>query len=159
MSVFGVIFAPRHAVATAELARVVRPGGSVTLTAWAPVGLVGGLFGVMGKYMPPPPEGAGSPAAWGDEGHVRELLGGSGLDVEIDRREVQFTFGSVDAAVDVYTKDFGPLVMARPALEESGSWEPLIAELRTLLEAEAKPVDSGVAAASSYLLVHATRPA
>jgi SAM-dependent methyltransferase len=158
-SVFGAIFAPRHEVVAAELARVVRPGGSVTMTAWASHGFVGGMFGVMGKYMPPPPEGAGSPAAWGDEDHVRELLGANGLEVAIDSQEVPFTFDSIDSAVDLYTQVFGPLVMARPALEESGSWEPLIAELRALLEVTATPVDGGIAVSSSYLLAHATRPA
>ncbi len=71
----GVIFAPDHARVAAELARVCKPGGRVGLTAWRRDSGVGDMFGGMSKFMPPPPEGAGSPFQWGDEAYVEKMLG------------------------------------------------------------------------------------
>src|SRR3954452_14353477 len=56
-SVFGVIFAPDHQRAAAELLRVPRPGGTTGVSAWAPEGLNGQMFGTLGRHMPPPPPG------------------------------------------------------------------------------------------------------
>ena len=55
LSTFGCMFAPRHAVAAAEIARVLRPGGRVGITAWTPEGGMGSFFRTVGAYMPPPP--------------------------------------------------------------------------------------------------------
>jgi SAM-dependent methyltransferase len=71
----GVIFAPDHARVAAELGRVCRPGGRMGLTAWRRDSGVGDIFEGMSKFMPPPPEGAGSPFQWGEEAYVREMLG------------------------------------------------------------------------------------
>ena len=71
----GVIFAPDHARVAAELARVCKPGGRVGLTAWRRDSGVGDIFTGMAKFMPPPPEGAGSPFAWGQEDYVERMLG------------------------------------------------------------------------------------
>ena len=71
----GVIFAPDHPRVAAELARVCRPGGRLGLTAWLRDSGVGDIFAGMSQFMPPPPEGAGSPFQWGDETYVEALLG------------------------------------------------------------------------------------
>ena len=71
----GVIFAPDHARVASELARVCRPGGRVGLTAWKKESGVGAMFAAMAPFMPPPPEGAGSPLRWGDEDYVEAMLG------------------------------------------------------------------------------------
>ena len=75
LSTCGVMFAPDHAAVAHELARVTKPGGRVVLACWTPEGGLGQMFGMMRPFLPPPPEGAGSPFAWGKEDHVRELLG------------------------------------------------------------------------------------
>jgi hypothetical protein len=36
---------------------------------------VGDIFEGMSKFMPPPPEGAGSPFSWGQEDYVERMLG------------------------------------------------------------------------------------
>jgi SAM-dependent methyltransferase len=74
-SSFGAMFAPDHAAVAAELARVCRPGGRLAMLNWHPAEGVAEFFKVMAAYMPPPPEGAGSPFQWGDRDHVAELLG------------------------------------------------------------------------------------
>src|SRR5690606_32342658 len=50
VSIFGAMFAPRHDLAAAELARVVRPGGRVAVTGWTPEGLNGRMFGLLGEH-------------------------------------------------------------------------------------------------------------
>src|SRR5262249_30679276 len=65
-SVFGVQFAPRHQVTADELVRVCRPGGTIGLVNWTPEGLIGAMFGIMGRYMPAPPAFATAPPLWGD---------------------------------------------------------------------------------------------
>jgi SAM-dependent methyltransferase len=77
VSTCGVMFAPDHSAVAHELARVTKPGGRVVLACWTPEGGLGQMFGMMRPFLAPPPEGAGSPFAWGKEDHVRELLGAS----------------------------------------------------------------------------------
>lgn len=75
LSCLGVMFAPHHEVAAAEMARVCRPGGRIALLSWTPSGFVGRMFATMKPYAPPPPPGAQPPTLWGDEQHVRGLFG------------------------------------------------------------------------------------
>ncbi len=77
MSAIGVMFAPHHEEAAAELARVCRPGGTVGVLSWTPEGMIGDLFRTMAPFAPPPPPGAKPAPLWGSEDHVRELLGDS----------------------------------------------------------------------------------
>src|SRR5258707_6087976 len=74
-STCGVMFAPDHEATARELGRVTAPGGKIALANWTPDGGLGRLFKVMAPFQPSPPAGVGSPFAWGDEKHVRELLG------------------------------------------------------------------------------------
>src|SRR4051795_1889841 len=57
LSSFGAMFAPRHQVVADELLRVVRPGGTITMTNWTPQGTIGQFFLMMAPYLPPPPPG------------------------------------------------------------------------------------------------------
>ncbi len=81
ISCVGVMFAPHHQIAADELVRVVRPGGRIGLLSWTPAGFIGQMFATMKPYAPPPPPGAQPPPLWGDEAHVRELLGDRVADV------------------------------------------------------------------------------
>src|SRR4051794_7586517 len=76
MSAIGVMFAPHHEAAAAELVRVCRPGGTIALLSWTPAGMIGSLFRLMSGYAPPLAPGVQPPPRWGDEDHVRALLGG-----------------------------------------------------------------------------------
>ncbi|MFD8796083.1 class I SAM-dependent methyltransferase, partial [Streptomyces vinaceus] len=75
MSCVGVMFAPHHQDTADELLRVCRAGGIVGLISWTPEGFIGRMFTTMKPYAPPPPPGAQPPPLWGQEEHVRALLG------------------------------------------------------------------------------------
>ena len=74
-SCVGVMFAPFHRAAADELVRVTRSDGRIGLVSWTPEGFIGEMFSIMKPYAPPPPPGAQPPPLWGDESHVRDLLG------------------------------------------------------------------------------------
>ena len=69
-SSFGVIFAPDAGAAAAELARVVRPGGRLGLTAWRPNGRMKALNERFAGRAPSADFGR-----WGRDGGAEALLG------------------------------------------------------------------------------------
>jgi SAM-dependent methyltransferase len=109
-SCFGMIFAPDHAAAARELARVTREGGRLGFTAWRPDGSMGDMFRFFGQYQPPPPEGAGTPLQWGTDEHVHGLLGGD-FDLTIERRTSRSENDSLDEFWENFAKNFGPVRM------------------------------------------------
>ncbi|MET0411582.1 MAG: class I SAM-dependent methyltransferase [Polyangiaceae bacterium] len=119
LSTFGVMFAPEQQRAAAELARVCRPGGVIGLCNWRASGNIGEFFRIVSSYMPPP-AGVKSPLAWGDEGAVRELLGGTVRSVRATERTVNQYYRSVDHILATYRQYFGPTRRAFDTLDEAG---------------------------------------
>lgn len=126
ISTFGVMFAPRHDVAAAELVRVCRPGGQIVMCNWTPDGAVGQLFAAMAKYVPPPPGGK-PPVLWGTAGHLRELFSGAG-EPRLEPRVVRIPRDPVDYMA-YFEENFGPMILAKAALEPEGRWADLRAEI------------------------------
>lgn len=85
VSQFGHMFGPRPDRTTAEMLRVLAPGGTIAFSTWPPELYTGEMFLLIGRYSPPPPEGVVSPALWGEPSIVRERLGTSVDRVEFDR--------------------------------------------------------------------------
>src|SRR5512143_2010963 len=108
LSTFGVMFAPDQERAASQLARVARPGGRIGLASWTPEGFVGEMFRLVGSYAPPP-AGVRSPALWGKEERVRELLGPHASDVRCARRTFAFRYRSARHFVDVFRTYYGPV--------------------------------------------------
>jgi SAM-dependent methyltransferase len=135
LSVFGCMFAPRHRVAAQELARAMRPGGRLGVTAWTPDGAMGTFFRTLAGYLPAPAPGvAQPPLAWGDEDHVRELFAGTGVELAFTRETLEPPhFDSLDQEIEYATSKFGPLILARRMLEPQGRWPELLGDLRRLL--------------------------
>jgi ubiquinone/menaquinone biosynthesis C-methylase UbiE len=93
-SVFGAMIAPRPERVASELFRVVRPGGTVGMTAWTPRSFASALFDVGRKYVPPPPD---MPLAkeWGDEEVVRSRFGGLAASIDFRRELLPWTVDSI----------------------------------------------------------------
>ena len=113
ISALGHMFAPDHERTAAEMKRVVRPGGKISIACWTPDGAIGGMLRTTVKLVPPPP-GASSPLLWGTEDHVRELLG----EADFERREFEWGEASVADYVDFMLETYGPLLNAQEALGE-----------------------------------------
>ena len=159
LSCVGVMFAPHHRPAADELVRVCRPGGTIGLLSWTPTGFVGEMFRTMKPYAPPPPAGAQPPPLWGDEDHVRGLLGDRVTDVVARRRTVTVDRFATPAAWLAYWKTvYGPTIVAyRNIAGDPGR----VAELDRDLTALAARYDRGTAGSTvlewEYLLLTARR--
>jgi SAM-dependent methyltransferase len=112
-SSMGVIFAPDHAAAAAELARVTRPAGRLAFTTWRPET---GFFPVVVKYRPPLPEGAGDSEEWGREVYVERMLGDS-FELTIEPGTMYFEFESGEVAWEMSVRSVGPFKTAAENLE------------------------------------------
>lgn len=119
VSSIGAMFAPDHRATARELARVCRPGGRIGMINWTPEGAIGAMFRVFASYGPPPPAGASPPTMWGDEGHVRELLGPYAASVQTSRAELVVDHFEDPAAACAHAKEhFGPTIAAFAALAD-----------------------------------------
>ena len=158
LSCVGVMFAPHHQQAADELVRVCRPGGTIGLISWTPEGFVGELFRTMKPYAPPPPPGAQPPPLWGDEAHVRELLGDRVTDLVARRETVAVGGQATPEAFREYWKEvYGPTIVAYRNIADDPD---RVAALDRDLTAVVARYDHGsgeVAMDWEYLLVTARR--
>jgi ubiquinone/menaquinone biosynthesis C-methylase UbiE len=119
LSCLGVMFAPHHQPAADELVRVCRPGGTIGLIAWTPAGFIGQMFATMKPYAQPPPAGAQPPPLWGDEDHVRELLGDRVEQVQTETRALHLSyFATAEAFRDYFKSNYGPTISTYRAIAD-----------------------------------------
>jgi SAM-dependent methyltransferase len=119
MSCIGVMFAPFHQQAADELVRVCKSGGRIGLISWTPEGHIGKLWAAMKPYAPAPPPGAQPPPLWGQEDHVRALLGDRVTDVVTERRMLtveQFADGAEFR--DYFKALYGPTIAVYRNIED-----------------------------------------
>ena len=114
LSVFGSMFAPDHVRTADEIARVTRPGGTIGLASWTPDGFIGGLFRIVGRFVPPL-AGVPSPALWGTADHLESLFG---QDVRWTHRTETFTFrfSSAEAFAHFFLVHYGPTLKTLEAV-------------------------------------------
>ncbi len=130
LSTFGVMFAPDHAKSAAEMLRVCRPGGRIGLANWTPDSLVGRMFKVLGRHLPPPP-GVQPPSLWGTPAHIEMLFGSGAAAIAITPRVFNFRYRSAAHFIDVFRTWYGPVHKAFAALppETAATLERELAEL------------------------------
>jgi ubiquinone/menaquinone biosynthesis C-methylase UbiE len=117
MSCLGVMFAPHHEAAADELVRVCKPGGTIGLLSWTPDGFIGRMFAAMKPFAPPPPPGAQPPPLWGNEAHVRELLGDRITDVHARTQTLSVTsFHKPDDFLHYFKSHYGPTISVYKSL-------------------------------------------
>lgn len=155
MSTIGAMFAPDQEAVARELARVVHSGGRIGLAAWTPDSMVGDMFRVVAKHVPPPP-GVQPPVLWGTEQRVRELLGKQCKDIKMKRQTCPWRFLSAQACVDYFRTWYGPTVAAFNAVGEAGR-AALEADLRAVFEKHNTAKDGTLAVDVDYLEVSAVR--
>ena len=156
VSALGVMFAPDHQAAAAELLRTCRPGGTIALASWTPDGFIGGLFATVGAHVPPP-AGVQPPSLWGTDTHVRGLLGDGVRDMWVARRGYTFRYRSPEHFVDHFRTYYGPVFTAFAALDEAGQ-RALADDLAALARSFNRlDGDDAVALTADYLEVVATR--
>ncbi|HET6735954.1 class I SAM-dependent methyltransferase [Mycobacterium sp.] len=154
MSCIGVMFAPFHQLAAGELVRVCKPGGRIGLISWTPEGHIGQLWAAMKPYAPAPPPGAQPPPLWGQEDHVRALLGDHVTDVVTERRMLTVDHFADGAEFRDYFKAvYGPTIAVYRNIESDAE---RVAELDAAI---AQVGDSVLSSSSSmeweYLLLTA----
>ena len=110
LSQFGHMFAPRPAVVMAEMLRVLKPGGTIAFATWPPELLMGRVFGLVGRHMPPPPIDVPPPTLWGDPNVVRERLGTAVTDLTFDRDRMLVPVLSPEHHQAMNERTAGPLV-------------------------------------------------
>ena len=155
LSTFGVMFAPDHAKAAEEMARVCRPGGRIGLANWTPGSLVGHMFKALGRQLPPPP-GVQSPSLWGAEEHLRKIFGDRAAHIAITQRTFNFRYRSAAHFIDVFRKWYGPVHKAFAALPADKS-AALEKDLTDLLNTLNRAGPGTLVVPSEYLEVVITR--
>jgi SAM-dependent methyltransferase len=130
-SAFGAMIAPRPRRVAEELFRVVRPGGTVGMTAWTPSSKAVELFSIGRKYQPAPPD---LPMAeeWGEEEVVRERFEGLASKIGTEARMLPWEAPSVDEFEAAMGKT-PPAAAAREALPDE-DLAALRAEQREVIE-------------------------
>jgi SAM-dependent methyltransferase len=118
VSTFGVMFAPDHAAVARELARVTKPGGRLGLASWTEDSGIGDIFRVMKPFQAaPPPQGVGNPFKWGDEEHIRELLGDD-FDLELEVLDTEHRPSSGEEAWEIFSTSYGPTKTLAESLDD-----------------------------------------
>ncbi|WP_347343703.1 class I SAM-dependent methyltransferase [Jatrophihabitans telluris] len=156
MSCVGVMFAPFHQPVADELVRVTAARGRIALIDWTPQGFIGQMFAAMKPFVAPPPPGASPGPLWGEESHVRELLGDSVTNVRAERRTLTVDrFGSAREFLDFFSRYYGPTIAAFRNLADDQQATTRLEEALLAL-ADAHGASTGVMH-WEYLLVVADR--
>lgn len=155
ISCVGVMFAPHHQQTADELVRVTRSGGRIGLLSWTPEGFIGQMFAAMKPYAPPPPPGAQPPPLWGDETHVRSLLGDRVGDIEVRREKLIVDhFAEPSAFRDYFKACYGPTIAVYRNIADTPE---RVTELDEALVELGKRFTVGASMEWEYLLVTATK--
>jgi ubiquinone/menaquinone biosynthesis C-methylase UbiE len=154
-SVFGAFIAPRPEVAARELFRVVRPGGTVGLTAWVPDGFMAEMAGIGRRFAPPDPDQP-SPEAWGDEATARGRLEPLAARVEFALKRLVWQAESVRAFGEKFVASAPTMAAARQGLPPD-RFEELSALIIELMERNNDSGDGSLRIEAEYAVIVARK--
>ncbi|MGH3429872.1 MAG: class I SAM-dependent methyltransferase [Terriglobales bacterium] len=157
LSTFGVFLATDRPAMTAELVRVCRPGGLITVTAWQPHSAFSTLEGVIASLLPNADTTAPDPADWGRPELVTTFFSDQPVDVTTSEKSVAMHWSSVADAITVESTQFGPLLGPVAELKRLGKWPEAEARLVELLTGENTATDGSLVIEMPYLLTIARR--
>jgi len=149
LSTFGVMFTPNQEQAASELARVCKRGGKIGLANWTPQSVIGELFKLMGRYLPPP-AGVRPRSLWGTEERLRELFGSRVASLQAPRRNFMFRYRSARHWLDTFRTYYGPMHKAFAALD-AGKQESLAEDLVGLAQRFNTATDGSMVVPGEYL--------
>lgn len=116
LSQYGHMFAPRPAVVTTELARVLKPGGILAFSTWPVELFMGKFFKLIEQFSPPLPDGVESPVLWGDMSIIRSRLADHFEQIEFGRNAMYAPTMSPAHMLKLFEKNAGPLANLVKAL-------------------------------------------
>lgn len=155
-TMFGAMFAPRPELVAAELKRVTRPGGLITMANWTPAGFIGQMFKTMTKHVAPP-AGMPSPLLWGVEETVRERFGEGISKLDANTQNIHWVFPFSPAeVVEHFRLYYGPAQKAFGLLDEN-TQQALRADLEKLWSENNQATDGTTVVDAEYLEVRAVR--
>ena len=108
LSTVGVMFAPDHRRAAAELVRVTRPGGRIALACWSPDGMVGEMFRTVSRWAPPP-AGVQPATLWGTPEHLADIFGDAVEWTSLTPRDYVFRYRSAEHFSEWFRQYYGPI--------------------------------------------------
>lgn len=133
LSQFGHMFAPQPTLAVREMLRVLKPGGTIAFSTWPPELFTGQMFGLVGKYLPPP-DGAAPPPLWGDPQIIRERLGDQVTELRFSREVLHCPALSIEHLVAKFESTAGPIIKLKQKLsvEDPAALNRFREELKSL---------------------------
>jgi SAM-dependent methyltransferase len=152
-SVFGAMIAPRPERVASEMIRVVRPGGTVGMTAWRPGSLVPKIGELSRKYAPAAPVGPLS-EEWADEETARARFDGLAARLVFEVRTLTSEAGSPEEYMERLCCSSPPLVAAKLAMPPE-AYEAMTGEMVEYVRGQSG--DGAVRLESEYVLIVARK--
>ena len=152
-SVFGAMIAPRPERVASEMIRVVRPGGTVGMTAWRPGTLVPKIGELARKYAPAAPVGPLS-EEWADEDTARARFKDLAARLDFEIRTLTTEAGSIEQFMEGLCGSAPPLVAAKMAMPPE-AFEAMTGEILEYVRGQSG--DGAVRLESEYALIVARK--
>jgi ubiquinone/menaquinone biosynthesis C-methylase UbiE len=150
LSTFGVMFAPHHAEAAAEVSRVCRPGGKIGMANWTPEGVFGQSSKITAAFIPPPSHLL-PPSLWGTADYLEELFANQ-VEVSSRKRTVMYRYPSVEQYFATLRNTYPPFIKLFQNLDAIHQ-EQLSAALRDLYRSRNDATDGSFLMSMEYLEV------
>ena len=118
LSQYGHMFAPRPEVVTNELARVLKPGGTLAFSTWPKELFMGKFFKLIESFSQPLPPEVASPVLWGDMAVIEDRLKDHFNQIEFGRDTMFAPTMSPAHMLKLFEKNAGPLANLVKALAD-----------------------------------------